>query len=92
VTLGWPRTDRLPVENGPDVAAAVTIDGLGAWTAEGIDVSCDLGWSREPVMSAVNDRLAITDLLVEDYPTFLRVAVPRGSARSQRPAVPGSYT
>ena len=43
MTPGWPRTDRLPVGNDPDVAATVTAEGLGGWTVEGIDVSSDLG-------------------------------------------------
>ncbi len=30
MTLGWLWTDPLPVENGPDVAATATIDGLGS--------------------------------------------------------------
>jgi len=36
-------------------------------------------WSRELVMSAVNGRLAITDLLVEGYPTFLRIGAQQQS-------------
>jgi hypothetical protein len=66
VTPGRPRTDRLPVENDPGVATTVTIDGLVVRMAEGIDVLSDLGWSQELVISAVNDRLAIKELLVED--------------------------
>jgi hypothetical protein len=68
VTLGWLWPDRLPVENDPAVAARATIDGLGDSSVEAIDVMTKE--SQQLAMSAVNGSHAITDLLVEDYPTF----------------------
>ena len=49
MTLGWPWTDRLPVENDPDVAATVAFGGLGGYSVQAMDVMAK--WSRELVMS-----------------------------------------
>jgi hypothetical protein len=54
VTLGWPWTDRLPLESDPDVAATVTIDGVGAWTVEGIDVRAIVYRKETAWMSALS--------------------------------------
>jgi len=64
-------TDWLPVDKDPGVAATVTIDGLGDRTAEAIDVVNDV--SQELNSTASGGALVIKDLLVKDYPTFLRI-------------------
>lgn len=83
MTLDWLWTDWLPVENDPGVAPTATIHWLGGWTVEAIDVLSDLRWSQELVTSAVNGRLAIKDLLEEDYPIFPRIASPWRSRTAQ---------
>lgn len=64
-------TDWLPVENDPGVAATVTIDGLGGSRAWAVDVMA--GTSQQLITSASDGRLLIEDLLVKDYPIFLRI-------------------
>jgi hypothetical protein len=63
-------TDWLPVENDPGVAATVAVDGLGGSTAEAIDVVN--GLSQQLNASASGGAVVIKDLLVRDYPTFVR--------------------
>jgi hypothetical protein len=68
--------DWLPVDEDPGVPATVTIDGLGGSTAEGIDVMN--GVSQQLITSASGGSLVIKDLLVKDYPTFIRITAPAG--------------
>jgi hypothetical protein len=69
-------TDWLPVEQDPGLAATVTIGGLGGSTAVAIDVMS--GNSQRLLTSASGGALAIKDLLVKDYPTFIRIGAPAG--------------
>jgi hypothetical protein len=70
-------TDWLPVEHDPGVAATVTIDGLGGRAAEAFDVMSGStfmpGSSQQLITSTSDGALVIKDLLVKDYPIFLRI-------------------
>ena len=65
-------TDWLPVDEDPGVPATVTLEGLAGSTAEAIDVMA--GTAQQLVTTDVNGGLVIGDLLVKDYPTFIRVS------------------
>jgi hypothetical protein len=70
-------TDGLPVEHDPGVAATVTIDGLGGRAAEAFDVMSGStfmpGSTQQLITSTSDGALVIEDLLVKDYPVFLRI-------------------
>jgi hypothetical protein len=70
-------TNWLPVEHDPGVAATVTIDGLGGRAGEAIDLMAGStympGSTQQLITSTSNGALVIKDLLVKDYPTFIRI-------------------
>jgi hypothetical protein len=69
-------SDWLPVDQDPGVPATVTLDGLGGSTAQAVDV---LNGATEKLnTTASGGALVIEDLLIKDYPVFIRIGAPVG--------------
>ena len=64
--------DWLPSDRDPGTPATVTIDGLAGASAVAYDVMA--GISQPLVTSASGGALVVKDLLVKDYPIFVRVS------------------
>jgi len=65
-------TDGIAQDEDPGVSATIRIPGLTAETVTGIDVLH--GFEQELVFETDGDRTIIRDLLVKDYPIFIRLS------------------
>ncbi|MCP4204164.1 MAG: hypothetical protein GY769_19790, partial [bacterium] len=63
--------DGPAVDEDPGVAASVLFQGLGSSDAVGVDLL--KGFSQELEISTLGQDLVIDNLIVKDYPLFIRV-------------------
>jgi hypothetical protein len=67
-------TNGVAVDEDPGVPATLRFPGLGATDAIGIDVL--EGFQQELVTTSAGSELIIENLLVTDYPIFVRLSEP----------------
>jgi branched-chain amino acid transport system substrate-binding protein len=65
-------TDGVAVDDDPGVAATLTLPGVAASEVVGIDVL--YGFEQQLITEQDGANLVIRDLLVRDYPTFVRLS------------------
>jgi hypothetical protein len=66
------RTDGVAVEEDPGVITTLILPGFSSQRITGIDVLN--GFQQEMITEVENDSLVIRNLMVQDYPTILRIS------------------
>jgi len=82
-------TDDVAVKEDPGVSATITFPGLAAESVTGIDVLH--GLEQELLFDIEGESTVVSDFLVKDYPTLIRLSNPKMSSGYEETVGEGFY-